>query len=76
MCTQLYGGKVIEILQVMGITVDGGRERRIEDRAKGRIRRKVRRKREEGGEGEEDEGKWRREGKGDNVEEGARGREG
>ena len=39
-CTHVhvvYGGKVIEILQVMGITVGGGRER-SEDGAKGRMR--------------------------------------
>ena len=36
------------------------------------MRRKVRRKREVGVEGEEEEGRWRREGKGDNVEKGAR----
>ena len=69
-CTHVhvvYGGKVIEILQVMGITVGGGRER-SEDGAKGRMR-------WEGGGGEEkrEEGKGRRKGEGGGVGKG-RGR--
>ena len=48
-CTHAYGGKVIEILQVMGITVGGRQEWRSEDGPKRWMRRKVWRKREDRG---------------------------